>query len=258
MPLRRLALFILAASVAASASVHTAHYGLEQSPSHLDPATGIVLEGGPGETISFAGEGAGSGALGVSLGTCGALSCTLTGTFSGSGGLLSTGTFAVNSAPNSILLTPTATSGLYQASGAAQITLTGTAGGSSGTLLTGNLNLVNFFQPSLPAGLASIIGSFNAPALGSPVPDIQVTGGLLADAFTAAGGILQLNVQLPAPLNVGNLIATRASISTQPISTSLTPTPEPASLALFGLGGLALIGLGIRRRAWPVVGGTLS
>jgi hypothetical protein len=215
----------------------------------LDPATGIVLEGGAGQDITFSGQGAGTDTVGVTFGSCSGNSCTLTGTAAGSGGLLSSASFTLTSAPGAIVLTPTGTAGQFAASGQAQLTLTGSANGATGTLLTGTLNLVNFSQMPLAAnGSGSVIGTFNQSAGGSVADNFTITGGLLANLFTSAGGVLQVNVQLASPTSIALLEGTSASLSAGLVSTSLTPTPEPAPLLLWAA-GLALLALVGRRRA---------
>lgn len=242
-----------AAAVWASApSYPVPHRGIELTTAHhnLDPVTGIVLEGGAGQSVTFSGQGASGSGINVNLGSCAAGSCSMSGTFGGSGGLAATGTFTLTSAENAIVLNPTGSAGLYSVSSSSPIafTLSGTANGSTGTLLSGKLNLVNFYQPPLPGGLGWVIGGFNVPVAGGVAPDATITGGLLANAFTSAGGILQLNVQMASPALISNLIGTGASLSSVPISSSLTPTPEPATLFLLLAGILGLGAAGWRSR----------
>lgn len=243
--------FVLASAVALWASppsYRAPHRGIELTPARtqLDPVTGIVLEGGAGQSVTFSGQGASGGGIDVNLGSCGVAGCSMSGTFSGGGGLAAAGTFTLTSAENSIVVNPTASAGLYSVSSSSPIAfnLTGTANGSTGTLLSGTLNLVNFYQPSLPGGLGWVIGEFNVPTAGGVAPDATITGGLLANAFTSAGGILQLNVQMASPTPISSLIGTGAHLSSVPISSSLTPTPEPATLFLLLAGFLGLGALG--------------
>jgi len=203
----------------------------------------IQLSGGAGQTVNFSGQGSGSQAIGVTLGSCNlAGKCTLSGSGSGSGALQSSGTFTLDSKANSILLTSNGSGG-YTASASAPIEfkLTGTASGQTGTLLSGTLNLLNFSQAS-----GSSQGSFNTN-LGA---NLDLTGGLLANVFTASGGVLNLNVQFPSSVNVSTLAGTSLSLAST-LSASgaggISPTPEPNTLALMGA-GLLVLGAGLRLR----------
>ena len=212
----------------------------------LAAQSGISLEGGPGQTVTFTGQGHGTSTVGVTLGTCSGQQCSLTGMETGYGSLSSSGNFDITSTAGSITLANTSTAGLYSVTSTAPINfnLTGSANGQSGTLLTGSLNLVNFYQQPGPTnGSGSMVGSFNA----NMQANMTVTGGLLASAFSNAQAVLQLNVQFTAPIAISTLEGTNGSLVAQLISSSITPTPEPSSLLLFG-SGLLMLGGVLRRR----------
>lgn len=212
----------------------------------LAAQSGISLEGGAGQSVTFTGQGSGTNTIGVTLGSCTSGSCSLTGTESGSGSLSSSGTFDITSAANSIMLTPSSsTSGLYAVSASSPInfSLTGTAGGQSGTLLSGTLNLVDFYQQPGPGNSGSMIGSFNA----SMTANMTISGGIFASQFSSAGAVAQLNVQFNSPVAISTLEGTNLSQVSTMISSSITPTPEPSSLLLFG-SGLLMLGGVLRRR----------
>jgi hypothetical protein len=202
----------------------------------------IQLNGGAGQTVTFTGEGAGSQTIGVTLGTCNLGGhCALSGTGTGSGALQSSGTFTLDSKANSILLTSNGSGG-YAASASAPIkfNLQGSASGQTGTLLSGTLNLLDFSQAS-----GSSQGSFNS----NLAANLDLKGGLLANIFTASGGVLSLNVQFPTSVNVSTLVGTNLSLAAS-LSASgaggISPTPEPGTLLLVGA-GLLVLGVGLRR-----------
>ncbi len=213
----------------------------------LAAQSGITMEGGPGQSVTFTGQGSGTNTIGVALGTCTGGACSLTGTESGTGSLSSTGSFDITSTANSISLTPSSTTaGLFTVNATSPInfTLTGTAGSQSGTLLSGSLDLVNFYQqPGPTVGSGSMIGSFNE----NMAANMTITGGILASAFSSNGGVMQLNVQFTSPVSISTLEGTSLSEVATLISSSITPTPEPSSLLLFGAGLLMLGGV-LRRR----------
>ncbi|MGH9488649.1 MAG: PEP-CTERM sorting domain-containing protein [Terriglobales bacterium] len=201
----------------------------------------ITLAGGAGQKVTFQGQGSGSQAIGVSLGQCNMQGhCTLSGSGSGSGSLSSSGQFTLDTSANSIALTPNGAGG-YSASATAPInfTLTGKANGQTGTLLSGALNLLNFTQAS-----GSSKGTFNT----SLAANLSLTGGLLENVFTASGGILNLNVNFPTSTNISALVGTNLSLAATLSANGaggISPTPEPSSLALIGV-GLLVLGVGLR------------
>ncbi|MGH9468701.1 MAG: PEP-CTERM sorting domain-containing protein [Terriglobales bacterium] len=201
----------------------------------------ITLDGGAGQTVTFSGQGSGSQSIGVILGSCSQQgTCTLSGSGSGSGALASSGNFTLDSAVNSILLTSNGNGG-YTASSSPPIdfTLNGTANGQTGTLLAGTLNLLNFAQAS-----GSSTGTFNT----NLAANLNLTGGLLENVFSAVGGVLSLNVQFPCTMNVGMLAGTNLSLAATLSANGaggITATPEPSTLALMGV-GLLVLGMGLR------------
>jgi|GEM_PF-1822633 len=203
----------------------------------------IVLQGGAGQSVVFSGQGSGSSDIGVNLGSCSMTgNCTLTGSGSGSGALASSGSFTLSSKANTILLASDGAGG-YTASASAPLnfSLTGTADGKTGTLLSGALNLLNFTQAQ-----GSSQGEFNT----NLAANLSLTGGLLADVFTKTGGVLSLNVQFPTNVNISTLVGTNLTLASTLSASgagSISPTPEPSSLALMGA-GLLVLGACLRLR----------
>lgn len=197
----------------------------------------IFLMGGPGQEISFTGQGSGTQNIGVSLGTCSGTSCSFTGTGSGTGSLYSVGNFTLDSTAGSIMLSPDG-HGAYNATATAPIDFS--LVGGSGTLLTGTLNLVDFSQSS-----GASEGYFNS----SLASNFTVTGGSLASAFDGNPGAMNLDVTFPGTTNISTLSGTTQSLAatlSQDCASGISPTPEPSTLVLMGVGLLAL-GFGVRR-----------
>lgn len=203
----------------------------------------IQLKTGPGQVVTFSGEGSGSQNIGVTLGACTWNGdCSLGGAGTGSGSLASSGTFSIRSSANSIVLTPNG-GGSYSASASAPIyfNLTGSANGQKGMLLTGTLNLLTFSQTP-----NSNQGTFNT-GMGA---NLNVTGGMLASLFGSDGAALTLNVNFPCGGSLSGLAGTNRSLISS-LSASgaggISPAPEPSTLALVGA-GLLVLGLGLRIR----------
>lgn len=203
----------------------------------------IQLSAGPGQVVTFTGQGSTSQNIGVTLGACSwSGSCSLGGAGTGSGTLASSGTFSIRSSVNSIVLTPDG-GGRYTATASAPIyfTLTGSANGQSGTLLAGTLNLLTFSQTQTDSQ-----GTFNA-GMGA---NLNVTGGMLASLFGSEGAALSLNVNFPCGGSLSGLAGTNRSLISS-LSASgaggISPAPEPSTLALVGA-GLLILGMGLRMR----------
>ncbi|MGH9477043.1 MAG: PEP-CTERM sorting domain-containing protein [Terriglobales bacterium] len=207
--------------------------------------SGIQLQGGAGQDITFTGMGAGSSALAVTLGSCGLVNtCWLYGTGQGTGALASEGVFLLQSTPGSLQMTSTGNgSFLLHSPSPIQMPYFGISGsGQAGLLLTGDLNLVNF---NTIAG--SRQGAFSGGSL-------TVTGGALAGATSSAGLGVTLNVLFPCSSNLKALMGTSGSLTAMLAGGSLgqlSPTPEPAGLWLAGLGLLVLGFAYGRKRRWP-------
>ncbi|TAN21975.1 MAG: PEP-CTERM sorting domain-containing protein [Acidobacteria bacterium] len=203
----------------------------------------IQLNAGPGQVVTFTGQGSTSRTIGVTLGACSwSGDCSLGGAGTGSGSLASSGTFNIRSSANSIVLTPNG-GGSYTASASSPIylTLTGSANGQSGTLLAGTLTLLNFVQTK-----SASQGRFNT----SISANLNVTEGMLASWFGSDSAVLGLNVEFPCGGSLSGLTGTNRSLVSS-LSASgaggISPAPEPSTLALVGA-GLLVLGVGLRIR----------
>jgi len=202
-----------------------------------------ITIGGSTQSVTFTGEGAGSPTtVDVTLGTCSAGTCTLSGSAFGTGGLASgPAAYSITTADTNAITMTFLGGGLWSVAQTDVITFCyGGAAVCDGSLLTGSLTLLTFSQ-----GAGSATGEFNSTA----TANLVVTGGSLAGVFTAAGGILTVTVNVVTGANVSTLLGTTGTLSGPILSGNLTPTPEPGSMVLLGSGLLAL-GTGLRRRIW--------
>ena len=206
----------------------------------------IQLQGGAGEMVTFSGQGAGTTGLTVTLGGCNpANACVLYGTGAGSGGLASVGFFMLDSTGGSVQLQANAGGG-YTAQTTLPILLpyfgVDTQNGKMGLLLSGDLDLTGFSQTE---------GQGSGSASGSLEGTLNLTGGALAGSLPSSALSLELNLDFEGGGGLGALAGTGNSLSaifSGGTAGTLTPTPEPATWALLGLGGALLLGLTWRRR----------
>ena len=110
--------------------------------------------------------------------------------------------------------------------------------GTSGSLLTGTFNLIGFFQaPGSSVGILNDSGVFN----------LTITGGSEAAIFGPNASI-DLILKFRPTANIQALLGTTNSERGNLNSGEVLPTPEPATLALMGIGLIGIAGA-MRRRA---------
>jgi hypothetical protein len=199
--------------------------------------TSITLGFGTGDSVIFTSNGNGSSAS-VKAGSCSVGGNCISGQTAGMSpnGTSAVGKYyALDFTPASITVTKVGSGFTLSQSGSIAFTL-GTASGGS-DLLTGTLTLVSF-------GTVASTGVFNDDF----VANLVITGGTWASQYSPAGGIIQLVIKVTS----GQV----TTLMGQPLGTTMTaayskgsldPTPEPASMLLFGT-GILLIGGIVRRR----------
>jgi|GEM_PF-3554806 len=199
--------------------------------------TSITLGFGTGDSVIFTSNGNGSSAS-VKAGSCSVGGNCISGQTTGisPNGTNATGKYyALDFTPAAITVTKSGGGFTLSQTGSIAFTM-GTASGGS-DLLTGTLTLVSF-------GTVGSTGVFND----SFVANLVITGGSWASQYSAAGGIIQLVINVSSGQVTTVIGQPAGSTLTSTYSKgSLDPTPEPASMLLFGT-GILLIGGIVRRR----------
>ncbi len=206
----------------------------------MGAAQSQIFLGQSTQSVTFTGQGAGDPTqVGVTLGSCVGTTCTLSGTAAGTGALASgPAKWSITSTKNSLFLNQTITPGVFSTTGPAVTFCYGGTTKCNGSLLTGKLTLGDLQQV---AGTKT--GEFNT----FEVANLEVTGGSLAPVFSSAGGVATISLKFVHATDLSLLFGTTNHISGPVDHGGIVPTPEPASLALFGSGLLTLGGL-IRRK----------
>jgi len=191
-----------------------------------------ITLGGSRGLLLFQGMGPSSpNSLSLNFGSCKNGICSLGGTASGTGQLLSgpTSYQFINTA-GAITLT-LANAALNQWN-VLQTSNTIFNYGTNGSLLSGFLDLLNFQQnPGSKGGEFNYTGNAN----------LTITGGSLASAFSSSNGVLDLTVFFRSTTNLESLLGGSAKIGSQIASGSVLPSPEPSSILMLG-SGLMLAG----------------
>lgn len=203
--------------------------------------TSIGLNGTGSGSITFTGAGAGTGGSNLTMtivGSCflSASTC-ISGAASGSGGLLSSGTFFVSGGP--LTLTSLSTRSWQVSGGTLSFAYNTLSNGSGTNLLSGTLNLVNMTQQNSPFATSE----FNTAL----VANLTGLTGTLSGVFTAAGGITNITINISGPTDLSGL-GNGVPLTGNSINHgSVVPTPEPGTLVLLG-SGLVAVGGFLRRR----------
>lgn len=195
---------------------------------------GITLGTAKGGS-TFIGNGS-SDSVGLDFGTCVSSTCTLSGVAWGTGMFQSSGSYTITSPENIDLVLTDPTTGLWTAD--TQANAIDFSYGTGGSLLTGVLNLLQFQQ------ISQNKSGNNHWYLTSA--DVTITGGSLD---ITAGMSLQLFFN-KVPIYFNNLLGSGNAGVTETTNFghgTMTATPEPTSLLLFGIGWLVL-GLVLRMR----------
>lgn len=227
MVIRKLAVFVLGFAVLALCPL-----------SAVASPDGITL-GTANGGATFIGNGS-SNSVNMDFGTCVSTTCTLSGTAFGTGMFLSKGSYSITSPENIDLVLTDPTTGLWTADTKADTI--SFSYGPGGSLLTGSLNLLQFQQIS-----SKVSGSDHWYMTSA---DVTITGGSLD---ITPGMSLQLFFN-KVPIYFNNLLGAGNSGSSESTNYghgTMSATPEPASLLLFGIGWL-VVGFVLRMRRHPV------
>ncbi|HVN18132.1 MAG TPA: PEP-CTERM sorting domain-containing protein [Dongiaceae bacterium] len=224
MAIRKVAVFVLGLAVLVACAM----------PAVASP-DGITLGTANGGS-TFIGTGS-TDSVNMDFGACAGSTCTLSGVAFGSGMFQSNGSYTITSPENIDLELTDPTTGLWTAN--TQANSISFSYGPGGSLLTGVLNLLQFQQ------IAKSKSGNNNWYLTSA--DVTITGGSLD---ITQGMSLQLFFN-KVPIYFNNLLGSGNAGTTETTNFghgTMSATPEPTSLLLFGIGWLVL-GLVLRMRA---------